>query len=76
MSAYGNVGTSLGIPGKVYSLSGDMGVTGKLVIIFVMLLGKMRGLPAHTDEVIDFKFAALQHVRNKYVFSKSFSTQN
>lgn len=54
ISGYGNVGLSLGVPGQVYSLSGAMTVTGKLVIVLVMWLGKHRGLPSAKDEVVDF----------------------
>jgi hypothetical protein len=60
ISAYGNVGLSLGYPDVNYSLSGTMSVLGKLVIISVMLLGKHRGLPASDDEVIDFKVENLR----------------
>ena len=56
ISAYGDVGLSLGIEGKVYSLSGAMTAVGKCVIIFIMLLGKHRGLPNKKDDVIDFQF--------------------
>eukprot|EP00981_Chlorochromonas_danica_P007261 scaffold1623_cov165-Ochromonas_danica.AAC.13 len=56
VSAYGSVGLSLGVPGKAYSLSGAMTTLGKLVIIAVMILGKHRGLPSASDEVIDYEF--------------------
>ena len=54
VSAYGNVGLSLGVPGQVYSLSGAMSSTGKAVMIAMMWLGKHRGLPSAKDEVVDF----------------------
>jgi hypothetical protein len=57
ISAYGAVGLTFGIPGKSYSLCGEMSVYGKLVLMFVMILGKHRGLPDAEDEVIDFYFA-------------------
>eukprot|EP01038_Epipyxis_sp_PR26KG_P006615 gene6615-9082_t len=56
ISAYGNVGLSMGLPGKSYSLSGAFSPVGKLVMMFLMLLGKHRGLPSSHDMVRDFKF--------------------
>jgi Trk-type K+ transport system membrane component len=55
ISAYGNVGLSLGVPGQVISLSGAFTPAGKCMIIFIMWLGKHRGLPSSSDEVVDFK---------------------
>ena len=60
VSAYGNVGLSLGVPGKSNSLCGSFGVIGKLAIILIMLLGKHRGLPKEKDAVIDFKYRRLK----------------
>lgn len=60
ISAYGAVGLTLGIPGKSYSLSGQMSSLGKCCIIFIMWLGKHRGLPNQDDEVIDFTFEKFQ----------------
>jgi len=54
ISAYGNVGLSMGIPGKPYSLSGDFSKMGYLVIIFVMFMGKHRGMPSVDAGAIDF----------------------
>eukprot|EP00291_Cryptomonas_curvata_P024895 CAMPEP_0172173074 /NCGR_PEP_ID=MMETSP1050-20130122/12824_1 /TAXON_ID=233186 /ORGANISM="Cryptomonas curvata, Strain CCAP979/52" /LENGTH=397 /DNA_ID=CAMNT_0012844733 /DNA_START=789 /DNA_END=1979 /DNA_ORIENTATION=- len=56
ISAYGNVGLSLGYPGMNYSLTGAMSSLSKFVIMTVMLLGKLRGLPTHTDIITDFDF--------------------
>lgn len=56
ISAYGSVGLSMGIPGQAYSLSGAMTSFGKLVMIAVMVLGKHRGLPSSSDEVMDYSF--------------------
>lgn len=56
ISAYGNIGLSLGLPGKTYSLSGGMSIIGKLVLMSLMLLGKHRGQPLEGDEMIDFNF--------------------
>jgi Trk-type K+ transport system membrane component len=44
ISAFGTVGLSLGYPGSVVSFSGQFSVFGKLCIIFVMILGRHRGL--------------------------------
>jgi len=54
LSAYGNVGLSLGVPNKPYSLSGEFSKMGYLVIIFVMYMGKHRGMPAVDALTIDF----------------------
>eukprot|EP01038_Epipyxis_sp_PR26KG_P006614 gene6614-9081_t len=56
ISAYGNIGLSMGLPGKSYSLSGAFSPVGKLVIMFLMLLGKHRRLPSKDDIVRDFSF--------------------
>eukprot|EP01039_Chlorochromonas_danica_P005941 gene5941-6541_t len=61
ISAYGNVGLSMGIPGESYSLSGAMTVTGRTMVMAVMLLGKTRGLPSSSDEVVDFEFLRYLH---------------
>jgi hypothetical protein len=42
------------------SLCGNMSTVGKLVLIFVMMLGKLRGLPTHSDAVSDFSFKELK----------------
>ena len=60
VSAYGNVGLSLGVPGQSMSLCGNFGVVGKLAIILIMLLGKHRGMPKERDAVIDFKYRRLK----------------
>lgn len=54
VSGYGGVGLSMGALNESYSLSGMFSPVGKLVITFVCLLGKHRGLPRETDESIDF----------------------
>lgn len=66
VSAYGAVGLSLGYPGKPYSLSGAMTPLGKLTIIFLMFMGKHRGLPSPKDEVVDFDFKNLRHACGYY----------
>jgi len=60
ISAYGNVGLSMGFPGSMASLCGNMSTFGKLVLIFVMMVGKLRGLPTHSDAVSDFSFKELK----------------
>eukprot|EP00605_Chrysophyceae_sp_TOSAG23-4_P002588 GSChrysophyteH1.ASY1.ANO1.2858.1 assembled CDS len=69
VSAYGNVGLSLGEPGASFSLVGSFGIVGKLTICAIMLLGKHRTLPKEKDAVIDFKFKrfkkAVQELHNK-----------
>lgn len=60
VSAYGSVGLSLGIPGQPYSLSGAFSTVGRLTIMAVMFLGKHRGLPRCSDEVVDYSFLPCQ----------------
>ncbi|CZT20370.1 related to potassium transporter TRK-1 [Ramularia collo-cygni] len=52
VSAYGNVGLSLGYPGMNYSLSGEFKIFSKLVICAMMIRGRHRGLPYTLDRAI------------------------
>ncbi|ELR24824.1 cation transport domain containing protein [Acanthamoeba castellanii str. Neff] len=52
VSAYGPVGLSLGYGDKPYSFSGAFRDGSKLIIIFIMILGKHRGLPDSIDSAI------------------------
>jgi potassium uptake Trk family protein len=52
VSAYGNVGLSLGTNSTLTSLSGDFTVFSKLVICAVMLRGRHRGLPYALDHAV------------------------
>jgi len=58
-SAYGTVGLSLGLPTENYSLSGAFRPLSKLILCFVMLRGRHRGLPVAIDRAVmlpgDFK---------------------
>ncbi|ELP94196.1 cation transporter, putative [Entamoeba invadens IP1] len=45
-SAFGTVGYSLGYQNKPYSFSGGLSNIGKISIIVVMLLGRVRGFPS------------------------------
>lgn len=51
-SAYGTVGLSLGVPGEDYSLSGRFASLSKVVMLFVMVRGRHRGLPLAIDRSI------------------------
>lgn len=51
-SAYGTVGLSTGIPGQDYSLSGSFANLSKVVMLFVMVRGRHRGLPLAIDRSI------------------------
>ncbi|KAH3920480.1 hypothetical protein HBI56_070630 [Parastagonospora nodorum] len=51
-SAYGTVGLSTGVPGKDYSLCGDFASLSKVVLLFVMVRGRHRGLPLAIDRSI------------------------
>ncbi|OAA36496.1 Potassium transport protein, high-affinity [Metarhizium rileyi] len=52
VSAYGNVGLSLGYPGTNASLSTKFSTFGKLVICAMMIRGRHRGLPYALDRAI------------------------
>ncbi|KAK8927851.1 Low-affinity potassium transport protein [Metarhizium anisopliae] len=52
VSAYGNVGLSLGYPGINASLSTEFSTFGKLVICAMMIRGRHRGLPYTLDRAI------------------------
>jgi len=52
VSAYGTVGLSLGIPTENYSFSGALRPLSKLIICFVMLRGRHRGLPVAIDRAV------------------------
>lgn len=52
VSAYGNVGLSLGYPTNFTSLCGHFGTFGKLVICAMMIRGRHRGLPYALDRAI------------------------
>jgi len=51
-SAYGTVGLSTGVPGKDYSLCGSFASLSKVVLLFVMVRGRHRGLPFAIDRSI------------------------
>ncbi|KAF1364259.1 TrkH-domain-containing protein [Lizonia empirigonia] len=51
-SAYGTVGLSTGVPGQDYSLSGSFASLSKVVMLFVMVRGRNRGLPLAIDRSI------------------------
>lgn len=52
VSAYGNVGLSLGYPTVSTSLSGKFTIFSKLVICVMMIRGRHRGLPYKLDRAI------------------------
>ncbi|KAL2787686.1 cation transport protein-domain-containing protein [Aspergillus keveii] len=52
VSAYGNVGLSLGYPTVSTSLSGQFTIFSKLVICAMMIRGRHRGLPYRLDRAI------------------------
>ncbi|CAK5281873.1 unnamed protein product [Mycena citricolor] len=59
VSAYGTVGLSLGIPTQNYSFSGAFRPLSKLIVCFVMIRGRHRGLPVAIDRAVmlPFEFA-------------------
>lgn len=52
VSAYGNVGLSLGYPTVTTSLSSQFSTFSKLVVCAMMLRGRHRGLPYELDRAI------------------------
>ncbi|KAH9225950.1 hypothetical protein K456DRAFT_1755055 [Colletotrichum gloeosporioides 23] len=52
VSAYGNVGLSLGHPSVMTSLSGEFTTFSKLVVCAMMIRGRHRGLPYALDKAI------------------------
>ncbi|KAJ7772100.1 cation transport protein-domain-containing protein [Mycena maculata] len=52
VSAYGTVGLSLGIPTANYSFSGAFTPLSKLIVCFVMIRGRHRGLPVAIDRAV------------------------
>ncbi|OTA62870.1 TrkH-domain-containing protein [Hypoxylon sp. EC38] len=52
VSAYTNIGISIGLPDQSYSFSGGMYTGSKIVMIFVMLRGRHRGLPVALDRAV------------------------
>ncbi|KAI8070339.1 cation transport protein-domain-containing protein [Gongronella butleri] len=52
VSAFGNVGTSLGYPNSVLSQSGEYRVLSKLALIMLMYRGRHRGLPSSVDRAV------------------------
>ncbi|KAI9373817.1 cation transporter [Aspergillus egyptiacus] len=52
VSAYGNVGLSLGYPGVATSFSAQFSIFSKLVVCALMIRGRHRGLPSQLDRAI------------------------
>ncbi len=52
VSGYTNIGISIGLPDQSYSFSGGMYTGSKIVMIFVMLRGRHRGLPVALDRAV------------------------
>ncbi|KOS17091.1 Low-affinity potassium transport protein [Escovopsis weberi] len=50
VSAYGCVGVSAGLPGATYSFAGGWHGASKVVLCFVMIIGRHRGLPFVMEE--------------------------
>ena len=54
MSAYGNVGLSLGYPTINASFSAEFRTLSKLVIVAMQIRGRHRGLPYNLDRAVSF----------------------
>lgn len=52
VSAYANVGLSVGLPDQTYSLCGKFHIVSKFLLCFAMLRGRHRGLPVAIDRAI------------------------
>lgn len=52
VSAYGTVGISIGLPNVAYSFCGGWHVLSKLILCFVMIRGRHRGLPVAIDRAV------------------------
>ncbi|KAH7321426.1 cation transport protein-domain-containing protein [Stachybotrys elegans] len=52
ISAYACVGLSMGLPNASYSFSGGWHTASKIILIFVMLRGRHRGLPVAVDRAV------------------------
>ena len=52
VSAYGTVGISVGLPNVAYSFSGGWHALSKLILCFVMIRGRHRGLPVAIDRAV------------------------
>ncbi|SSD58745.1 uncharacterized protein SCODWIG_00506 [Saccharomycodes ludwigii] len=70
ISAYGNVGLSLGYPNSNQSFSAQFSTLGKLIIVALLIRGKHRGLPYKLDRAIMLpsdklrKFDRLEELKN------------
>ncbi|KAF2645951.1 potassium transport protein-like protein 1 [Massarina eburnea CBS 473.64] len=64
-SAYGTVGLSTGVPYDQYSLSGAFDTLSKVVMLFVMMRGRHRGLPLAIDRSILLPGEELMHQMDK-----------
>ncbi|OTB04755.1 hypothetical protein M426DRAFT_320613 [Hypoxylon sp. CI-4A] len=52
VSGYTNIGISIGLPDQSYSFSGGLYTGSKIIMIFVMLRGRHRGLPVALDRAV------------------------
>ncbi|GIQ81496.1 cation transporter [Kipferlia bialata] len=57
VTAFGNVGCSMGYPGTNYAFSYALQPMSRVCIIAVALLGRNRGLPMNVDAAMDFNRA-------------------
>jgi len=52
VSGYGCVGISIGVPWSKYSFCGSWHMLSKLVLCWIMLVGRHRGLPVVIDMAV------------------------
>lgn len=52
VSAYGNIGLSIGLPNANYSACGAFHPLSKVILCLVMIRGRQRGLPVAIDRAV------------------------
>lgn len=52
VSAYGNIGLSIGLPNANYSTCGAFHPLSKVIVCLVMIRGRQRGLPVAIDRAV------------------------
>lgn len=64
VSGYTNIGISVGLPDQSYSMSGGFYAGSKIIMIFVMLRGRHRGLPVALDRAVKLPAKKLEELED------------
>jgi len=64
VSGYTNIGISVGLPDQSYSMSGGFYAGSKIVMVFVMLRGRHRGLPVALDRAVKLPAKKLEELED------------